>query len=337
MIEKLTVANLGPIKEFDCQQFGKVNLLIGNNGMGKTILMKALYATQFALERNMKKAEKRSLHSILFEKLSNVYMSETLGDLVTKGESALRFKMQDQNGKSIEYSFGKDTKREITNVVSTFGELDSTCIFIPAKEIISIREAILDNRSPDMGGDAFDDTYLDLANALRPTKKGRNVKCFAETREVLNEAIGGRLDYDKDKDTWYFYDNQRRKIHISLASEGIKKMSVLDVLLGNHYLKKGSIIFIDEVEEALHPTLISKFMEMIVTLAYKADMQFFITTHSYTVVKKLYILAQRQRNIFPCISFEPTGVRVDNLTDDMPENEIVNASIELYEEELGLI
>ena len=49
-----------------------------------------------------------------------------------------------------------------------------------------------------------------------------------------------------------------------MTSEGVKKLSILGTLLGNRYLSKDSIIFIDEPESALHPQLVSVFMDMII-------------------------------------------------------------------------
>lgn len=49
---------------------------------------------------------------------------------------------------------------------------------------------------------------------------------------------------------------------------------MLDTLLGNRYLDKDSIVFIDEPESALHPTAIVEFLDIITVLA-KSGIQFF--------------------------------------------------------------
>ncbi len=109
----------------------------------------------------------------------------------------------------------------------------------------------------------------------------------------------------------------------------------MGALLGNHYLSNQSTIFIDEIENALHPALISKFIEMVYLLA-KAGIQFFISTHSYAVIKKLYIIAQREKQAIPVFSLEKEKVQYGNLAEDMPDNAIIRESIKLYEEEIEL-
>ena len=49
-IEDLQLKNFGMIDEFHCDQFSNINLIIGENGTGKTFLLKALYSAIKALE-----------------------------------------------------------------------------------------------------------------------------------------------------------------------------------------------------------------------------------------------------------------------------------------------
>ena len=54
------------------------------------------------------------------------------------------------------------------------------------------------------------------------------------------------------------------------------------------------MVFIDEPESALHPVAITKLIEIIVSLA-DSGIQFFIASHSYFVIKALYLAAQNRR------------------------------------------
>ena len=61
--------------------------------------------------------------------------------------------------------------------------------------------------------------------------------------------------------------------------------------MGNGYLSDSSIVFIDEIESALHPDAIIQFLDMISYIANNMEIQFFIATHSYFVIKKLALIA----------------------------------------------
>lgn len=124
-------------------------------------------------------------------------------------------------------------------------------------------------------------------------------------------------------------------IEINLTSEGIKRLSILDLLLGNHFLTRDSVVIIDEAEANLHPSLVCRFME-ILTMLSKAGLQIFLSSHSYFVIKSLYILAQQYQISIPTISFEEGGVVASDLLEGMPHNPIVEESINIYKQEIML-
>jgi len=49
-----------------------------------------------------------------------------------------------------------------------------------------------------------------------------------------------------------------------------------------------SIVYFDEPEAALHPSAISALLDIVAILA-ERGIQFFLASHSYFVVKKLYL------------------------------------------------
>ena len=212
---------------------------------------------------------------------------------------------------------------------------DSNSIFLPAKEVLSLQPIILKSREQDQVF-GFDDTYLDLARALRQSpKKGKNYTEFAKSRQSLENIIGGRVEFEESSGQWKFRQG-RQNFPIGLTSEGIKKIAILDTLLGNRYLSPGSIIFIDEPESALHPKAIYEFLEIVALLA-ECGIQFFMASHSYFVVKKLFLIAQAKGMSIPVLSDHKTKQWISSdLKDSMPENPIINESIRLYQEEVGL-
>ena len=335
MIKNITITSFGPIRNAECDGLGQINLFIGHNGSGKTFLLKALYSALKTVEAYKRGKEQRTEKEILSDKLYWMFQSPALGELVTKGDNALQFSMKSDKNERFSYSFGPSTIKNVTTVTNTFEPKSDNTIFLPAKEILSLRDVILEARE-NFTSFGFDDAYYDLAKALRPTTKGRNVKSFSDARKELSEAIGGRIGYDEKQKAWFFYGENNKKFDLSITSEGVKKISILDALLGNHYLAKGSVVIIDEAEANLHPEMISRFMDIVYMLA-KGGLQFFISSHSYFVIKKLYILAQRHKTNIPTWSFEGGVAQRFDLLEEMPENAIVNESIRLYKEEIGAL
>jgi len=232
------------------------------------------------------------------------------------------------------YSFGKDTTKQISSLESHVPPRASNSIFLPAKEVLSLHQIILKSREQDKVF-GFDDTYLDLARALRQSPKmGKNYAEFATSRQSLEDILGGRVEYDETSGRWQFKKGNQ-KFPIGVTAEAVKKIAILDTLLGNRYLDASSIVFIDEPESALHPVAVSKLLDIVAVLAQRG-IQFFLASHSYFVVKKLFLIAQEQNISIPVLSAQDSQWMPADLKDGMPENEIIGESIRLYKEEVGL-
>jgi len=335
MLNKVTLKNFGPLAKLDWPTLGPINLVIGGNGSGKTFLLKALYSAMRTLEEYKRGDDQRTAAEILAEKLYWTFQPDKIGDLVTKGANgALSCTVQFDNRNFI-YSFGKDTAKQISEVKNNVQPRSSNSIFFPAKEVLSLHHIILKSREQDKAF-GFDDTYLDLARALRqsPTK-GRNYPEFAISRQSLENILGGRVEYQEASGRWQFKKGNQ-KFPIGVTAEGIKKIAILDTLLGNRYLDTNSIVFIDEPESALHPVAVSKLLDIVAVLA-ERGIQFFLASHSYFVVKKLFLIAQERDLSIPVISANGSQWTTANLKDGMPENTIIDESIRLYQEEVGLV
>lgn len=334
MLNEIKLNNFGPLAELNWPKLGQINLVLGENGTGKTFLLKALYCTMKTLEEYRRGDDQRRLEDILAGKLYWTFQPEKIGDLVTKGvDAALCCAVWFDNSK-FSYKFGKDTVRQIPAIENHVEPRSSNSIFLPAKEVLSLHQIILKSREQDkLFG--FDDTYLDLARALRqsPTK-GRNYPEFASSRESLEDILGGRVEYDEKAGRWQFKKGNQ-KFSIGVTAEGIKKIAILDTLLGNRYLDTKSIVFIDEPEAALHPTAVSQLLDIVAMLASRG-IQFFLASHSYFVVKKLFLIAQKEGVSIPVISAADGQWETAELKDGMPENTIIDESIRMYKEEVEL-
>ena len=335
MLNRIGLKNFGPLPQLDWRDLSSINLVIGCNGAGKTFLLKALYSAMRTLEEYKRGDDQRTAAEILAEKLYWTFQPDKIGDLVTKGaDGALSCSIQFDE-RDFVYSFGKDTTKQISSLENHVPPRASNSVFLPAKEILSLHQIILKSREQDKVF-GFDDTYLDLARALRQSpKKGKNFAEFADSRKNLENFLGGRIEYDEASGRWIFKKGNQ-KFSIGVTAEGIKKIAILDTLLCNRYLDLDSIVFIDEPESALHPTAISSLLDIVKVLS-ERGMQFFLASHSYFVVKKLYLIAQAQKISIPVISLNDKQPTFANLKDGMPENSIIDESVRLYKEEVRLV
>lgn len=333
-INNFAAVNLGKIANLDNVGCSNINVFLGENSTGKTFLLKVLYAAVKAQEDFRRGEDKRSVADILSDKLRWTFQVERIGDLVTRSvKEPLNFSMQ-LNSCEFEFQFSRDASSRIINISDGISK-EGNSIFIPAKEVLSLYSIILKSREIDKSF-GFDDTYYDLAKALRISpSRGKNYSVFASARKKVKNIIDGKVDLDEGSSKWYYKNNKNQKFAIGATSEGIKKLSILDRLFANGYLTKDSIVFIDELEAALHPRAICDFLDMIYAISERMDIQFFITTHSYFVIKKLYLIAMKRKGLVTCVALQEDGNHfIGDLNNGMPENAIVDVSIELYKQEI---
>ncbi len=334
MISRIQLNNFGPLSGIDWSALGKINLIIGGNGQGKTFLLKAIYSSLRTLEIYKRGQEQRSASEILADKLYWTFQSEKIGDLVSKGAEAPLTSTLTIDNQDFSYSFGRDTTKQINSLENHVPPRASNSVFLPAKEVLSLHQIILTAREQDKVF-GFDDTYYDLARALRISiSRGKNYKEFSDSRKILEDIICGVVEYDEASGRWLFVKG-RHKFPIGVTAEGIKKISILDTLLGNRYLDINSVVLIDEPESALHPTAISQLLDIIAMLA-ERGIQFFLASHSYFVVKKLFLIAQEKSWPIPVISAMENGWHKDDLKNGMPENPIIRESVDLYRQEMEM-
>jgi AAA15 family ATPase/GTPase len=334
VIQSFSLENYSPISSLQWENCQNINLIIGENGQGKTILLKALYSAIRSVEDYRKGDDPRKLNDILADKMYWTFQLAKLGDLQSKNANGkLRFEVSLSEG-TIGYSFTEKTTTTIVDVSEQLNaKREALSIFLPAKEVLSLFNIIKKTREDKLFG--FDDTYLDLVNALsRPTQRGRNYATFSTSRSLLDQMLDGRVEYDDRTGNWS-YKRNRYSYSIQTTSEGVKKIAILDTLLGNRYLTPKSVVFIDEPESALHPALLSQFMDIIANLAGEG-IQFFIASHSYFVIKKLLLISKEKGLSVPVLSMEKEGNNFSDLANGMPDNQIIDESIKLYEQEVEL-
>lgn len=336
MITETHISDFGKIQTLDITKWGPVNLVIGTNGTGKTFLLKSLYCAYKTLEDFKKGNDNRTMPEILADYLRWCFQTEKLGELVRKGSTNLAYSMRTDDN-TLNFSFSCAAEKKIVQLHGLKNSALANSVFIPAKEVLSLfdiiqQTAIIEKRF------GFDRTYSDLVQALKiAPHRGKNHYAFRDARLSLEGILGGKAEYDETKGKWFYREN-KNKFNIGIASEGIKKISILDRLLANGYISDGSVIFIDEIEAALHPEAISKLIDMICDLALRKKIQFFISTHSYHAVKCLYINAKRNNIHTPCISFTKQNVEceIGDLSQFIPSNPIIDESIRIFEEEIDL-
>jgi len=295
MIKSITIENFTVIGEKTTLKFAKgLNVVIGENGVGKSHLLKLVYAlVAVSHEASREKPNKEMFQKMVARKLMALFRPDALGRLVHRAQGtkkcyiAIRFHRRAYDF-DFEFSTRSKTDVAITKMPERF--LDASSIFIPTREMLSIYPgftALYRNREIE-----FDESYFDLAQALdaKPLRGPRltRLKPLLERFETL---MGGRIHVENGR--FYLEMPGRGKMEIQLVAEGIRKIAMLAYLIINGTVYDKSMLFWDEPETNLNPRLIKEVAEALMNLA-KNEIQVFIATHSLFLLRELEILSMQK-------------------------------------------
>lgn len=263
-----------------------INLFIGENGSGKSQILKLLYSIVDAnnimiLENEESLYEK---HRIVAKSLTDVFRTKQLGNLVNKDKKESTVTI-DFKSHQVSYKFMTNSKKEVTKHLENKVEnkVSKKAIFIPAKEVLSFFEGfrILYEKKYL----SFDKTYYNLCKALEEPLSKKDTE-LQDIIDKLENILKGKIEIidgsfylvSKDK------DDKIKQYEISLVAEGLRKIGMLAYLLSNGALDTNSILFWDEPEANMHPKLIDDIVSFLVMLSNKG-MQIFISTHSPYIIE----------------------------------------------------
>ena len=352
MIKSVTIENFMAHSNLEVKDIPSINLIIGKNDTGKTGLLKLLYSTAKTLENYSKKSQHSDVNfgKELSEKMFKTFMPRNngLGDLVQKGNKEklkVELSIKDESEKysqTIYFSFGESTTTKIpdcSNHINAIPPEAINTLFIPAKEVLTAFSDIRIIRDQEYGV-GFDDTYLDLIKSLDiPTTKGRVGKELSSVNKSLEELFDGKIEQTGKKEQPFIFKKGNQKFAVQQTAEGIKKIGILTTLITNRQIGKGTILFMDEPETALHPDAVRQMVEMLVAMS-KAGVQIFIATHSYFVIKQLANSSHREEIPTLCWSLErekgqPVINNFKHIDDGiLPPNSIIDEALRMYDDEV---
>lgn len=350
MIKSAILRNFMGYNEFKSYEFASVNVIIGKNDTGKTGLLKLLYATSKTIDvyGRRKQNEDINFKKLVAEKLLDTFQpgKKGLGELVSKVTKEklsvdIEFKHDRLNFEDrLHFSFGESTTNTIIDCQENIKTISDNfrCLFIPAKEVLTSLKAIRATRD-NLHIPGFDDTYLDLIRALVvPTQKGNITEELKDVNRKLEDLFEGRIEQQSDDD--FLFKKGNTEYPIQLTAEGVKKIGILTTLIRNRQINANSILFLDEPETTLHPEATRELVEMLILMA-KAGIQIFVATHSYFVLKQMYLSARRDDVSTYCYSLnrdqgKSIEVKKYNLKNEFPENQISNEAIKMADEEIKL-
>jgi predicted ATPase len=283
--------------------FGKnLNIIIGENGYGKSHVLKAAYsaiAVSAKGERESGSAipTKTYLQGALARKLIGVFKPDELGRLAKRKMGKNRCELLlsfEQKELDIGCSMNSTSKTEVTVENCPLKWVEHYPVFLPTREMLTIYPGFVSfYENTDL---PFEETWRDICILLgAPLAKGPRQKKIKELLLPLEKSMGG--DIILDKSGRFYLNTGWGNMEIHLVAEGLCKLAMLARLIATGSLLDKGYLFWDEPEANLNPAIIKEIAKTIVQIS-SNGIQVFIATHSLFLMREIYILQQNQEHGF---------------------------------------
>ena len=282
MLKSLEVKHFTAFKKAKLRFAEGLNVFVGENGTGKTHLLKLPYAVMATSAEGGKRGDgtkpaKAPLQRDIAQKLMQVFRPESLGRLTRRqvGRNRCEVSLQfDDARRSIGFSFASQNKTEVSVDLCPSEWLKKAPVFLPAHELMTIYPgfvSVYENHHLQ-----FDETWRDTCMLLGAAAlKGPREIRANELLKPLEEQMGGRVVLDANG-----------RFYLKLPGVGN---------LEAHLIATGSLLdqgclFWDEPESNLNSKLVRDVAEAILGIC-SQGIQVFVATHSLFLLRELEMLA----------------------------------------------
>ena len=298
MLKRLTITNFTVFPAANLS-FGKnINVIVGENGSGKTHLLKLIYSilsTSWEEGRRQSAAPTKTvIQRALAEKLVNVFRPEALGRLARRRQGRERCDITvrfEDRALNMAFGFATQSKSEVALETAPREWLQTAAVYLPTRELLTIFPnfvSIYESRYLE-----FEETWRDTCLLLgSPLQRGPKEARIREILQPLEEAMDGTIELDKNGR--FYLRTPSGRMEIPLVAEGLRKLGMLARLVATGtLLDKGYLIW-DEPEANLNPRLIKKVARAMLDLSMNGA-QIVIATHSLFLLRELEILLSDRR------------------------------------------
>jgi len=280
-ISRLELTNFTVFEKASFEFCPGINVLIGENGTGKSHVLKAMYSMLSPwIPNRRQKADEADLE----QRLEQVFRPEDFRSLVhrrLRGDFGITLIDALDRKAELHLSLEPDG-RSWTSMPSQTGIEKGRCVFVPPREVLAMYRGFIaayEGRELD-----FDATYYDLCKALSAAPlRGERAEKAQAMLAPLEQILGGKVVLEGDR---FLVKQADGDTEAHLLAEGLRKIASIAYLVANGSLTANSVLFWDEPEAGLNPALVTKVVDFIRTLT-ASGVQVFLASHDYLLVHRL--------------------------------------------------
>jgi energy-coupling factor transporter ATP-binding protein EcfA2 len=273
-----------------------VNTFIGENGTGKSHVLKLVYAVQEALRRAEASKGRpgagidhfESRDAALAAMLAQVFLPDELGRLVRRAPGPQTAEIE-LHWEGAQITLSLDALGQVSSQASGDFSGLKRAVFLPPREVLSLFPGFISAWQERES--SFDRTYYDLCVALdaRPMR-GPRPPLLSALLTPIEQALGGPVVMENGR---FYLKLSDGDMEAPLVAEGLRKLAMIAYLIANGSLTANGFMFWDEPEANLNPKLAALAGGIVFGLA-DAGVQTFLATHDYALASEISLEVERR-------------------------------------------
>jgi hypothetical protein len=304
-----------------------LNVIVGDNGTGKTHVLKLGYlfcrAWPDLASKNLAMTTQRA-ETYLGERLAGLFRVSDLGVLMRQRQAGSTRLTADVSGyvptvkiltsseqpskssrlpEELPWDIHIEPTKGILASAASTGTLKAKVVpaatarkaflqspvFVPSKEMVSLFPGLI-GLFEKYREFPLDETYRDLAVAMSTLEPRTTATFVPEVMSRIQKLLGGDLKLDNGDLVFERLDGSR--LASQLLAEGHRKLAMLIYLLRYGVIEIGSTVFWDEPEANLNPAAVKLLAEALYLLT-GLGVQVILATHSLFLLREFEILQTR--------------------------------------------
>lgn len=300
MLKSMDIENLTVFTKANVSFSSGLNVIVGENGTGKSHLLKAVYSLLAVSAEGGRKSKgtaptKNYLQTAIAEKLVGVFCPESLGRLIRRRQGRARCDISLEFGDpsyDISCSFSSNSKAEVSvdKMPSSWSDIEP--VFLPTRELMSLYPNFV--ATYDRHYLEFEETWKDTCLLLgAPLRKGPRETSVRAILDPLEEGMSGKIVVSDGR---MYLQKRDGRMEMHLIAEGHRKLAMIAHLVASGVLKSSSCLFWDEPEANLNPKLVKLVAETILKLC-EQGIQVFISTHDLFLLRELELRRRDYKDV----------------------------------------
>ena len=283
-LKNIEIKNFRGIKNLKINDLKKINFFFGEASSGKTSVLEAVYLYLGRGTKNIAEIMNCRRNTRDQDCVDGLFCSEEVSIFIGSNDYGVEIKKGEENivYSSIDEKFHRKELKYIIQDNGAKALIEMPFVIEIGEEGGLEIEAKADNTKNIVYLSPFSNAKLISENVSKIINSGE-LDALNEYCKKFDDSISGIMMAENNSIKVFHKNKNKKPVNLKLMGDGFQ--AYLNYI--SSILAKNEVICIDGIENGLHFTHIDLILKIVLELAIKHNIQFFITTHSKELLEQL--------------------------------------------------